>query len=984
MKKNQRYRGFVAKNVWVVDEIHVKVTEILHEKTGARIIHVAADDDENLFALCFKTYPKDHSGVAHILEHTTLCGSKKYPIHDPFFSMLRRSSNTFMNAFTAKLWTCYPAATRIKKDFYNLYEVYLDSVFHPLLLKTSFQQEGHRLEFDKPDDPSSPLKIKGVVYNEMKGVLANPGSLFYRKLMSGLCPDHTYGFDSGGDPKEITSLSHADLIKFHEEYYHPSRCTYFFYGDIPIENHLDYLGEKVLDEANSLSPIPAIEKCPRITAPVKELSYYPSHEKNLKQQTFVGFAWLTMDIKDQDDLLGLHLIDSILMDTDASLLKYKLTESGLCIEADSAFDPDARDVPYTIVCRGCEPENADALEKILFESLKEIAAEKIPMELIESSMHQLEFSRSEISYDYEPYGLELFSRIVLPYLQGGSPIDGLKIHSLFERLSTLVAQKDYLSNIIEKYLINNPHRYRLVMAPDTDLSEKMHKEEESFLQEKQQSLSSEEIQTILKESLEIQEDQQRKEEEDINCLPILGLDDLPKQVSFYPVEKEQFDQLVVHHHSCFTNHILYADLVFDLPQIEEADLPYLRLFASMLTELGAGGRDYIKNLQYIHKNIGGVWTSLSLNVQRENIQSCYPTISLSGKALVRKSKELFQLMKDFILTPDLSDKERIKELVTQTHINLQNRLNNNAIGYALKQSASGFSSWNFVSNLWHGMPYYKFIENLSQNLDTEIDALVLTFQRLSKSIFHLNNPHLILSCDSETYKDLAKNHFYGLDKFSDASASFHPWVELATPRPMTHSARMLATPIAHNALSLATVTMTSPYSAPLKLASYLFENNIIHKKVREEGGAYTSGVKYNILTGIYQFYSSRDPHIFSSFKAFETAIAEIAHGNFTEQDLLEAKLSYIQDVDGVVSPGSKASVTYFQYKTGLSREYRQKFRDQILSATKQDVQEAVTECLRPKINDDSIRVTFASKPIIERDNALFLKAGLPKMKVESL
>jgi Zn-dependent M16 (insulinase) family peptidase len=485
MKKNQRYRGFIAKNVWNVEEIHVKVTEILHEKTGATVIHVAAIDDENLFGLCFKTYPKNHNGVAHILEHTTLCGSKKYPIHDPFFSMLRRSSNTFMNAFTAKLWTCYPASTRIKKDFYNLLEVYLDSVFHPLLLKTSFHQEGHRLEFDKIDDPTSPLKIKGVVYNEMKGVLSNPGSLFYRKLMSGLFPNNTYGFDSGGDPKEITTLSHADLVKFHEEYYHPSRCTYFFYGDIPIENHLDYLGEKVLDEAASLPPIPALEKCKHFKKPIREISYYPSNEANLKQQTFIGFGFLTMDIKDHDDLLGLHLLDSILMDTDASLLKYKLAESGLCVEADSAFDPDTRDIPYTIVCRGAEKENADALEKLLFDSLREIAEEGIPMHLIESSMHQLEFSRSEISYDYEPYGLELFSRIVLPYLQGGSPIDGLKIHSLFEKLSTLVAQKDYLPGIIKKYLLTNPHMYRLVMAPDPELLEKTQKEEEAELTAKQ-------------------------------------------------------------------------------------------------------------------------------------------------------------------------------------------------------------------------------------------------------------------------------------------------------------------------------------------------------------------------------------------------------------------------------------------------------------------------------------------------------------------
>lgn len=984
MDADTHYRGFFVKKVTHVEEIQVTVYEIVHEKSNAEIIHIAAEDEENVFALCFKTYPKDNSGVAHILEHTVLCGSHHFPVHDPFFSMLRRSLNTFMNAFTAKLWTCYPAASKNKKDFYNLFEVYLDAVFHPLLKKESFHQEGHRLEFVTPDDPSSDLVRKGIVFNEMKGVFANPGSLFWRKLMQGLCPDHTYGFDSGGDPKEIPNLTYEDLLSFHKKYYHPSRCSYFFYGDIDVKEHLDFLENHILNHIEKEPPIAPVAKQKRFDQPQRGLDYYPLQDEDTKQKTFIGFSWLTADIQDQDDLLALALIDSILMDTDASLLKYKLTESGLCIDANAHLDTDARDIPYAIICQGCEEENADALEKLLLNSLQEIAEEKIKHDLIEASLHQLEFSRSEISSDYQPYGLELFGRTILSHLQGGSLIDGLKIHSLFERFSKLLEDADYLPGIIRKYLIDNPHRYRLVMAPKQGLQEKSQKEEEDLLKKEKEQLSEEEIKTILKETKELEEDQKAKQSEVASCLPMLTEEDIPQSVSYFALEKDTIDRLAIYHHSCFTNKIVYTDIVYDLPQIDESDLLYLRLFAVVLTELGAGGRNYIKTLHEIQRYVGDISTSLSLNVQRGQITSCYPTISVSGKALERNSHHLFRLIKDFILSPDFHDKERVKELVLQAHTNMQHRLQSSAMQYALRESASGFTSWNYVSHIWHGLPYYKFIESLSQNIDEAMDTLIEQFESLKNRIFHLNNPHLVVSSDQTDFDHLKKEKFYGFSKFSDASTSFIPWVEIPNPKGLTHKGKILSSPIAHNALSIQTVTITANEAAPLKVSSYLFENLILHKKIREEGGAYITGVKYNILTGLFQFYSSRDPNIFSSYKAFIEAVETIALGKFQDQHLLEAKLSYFQDVDSVVSPGSRASVTYFQHKVGLTKEVRQQFRNQILSVTKQDVIHAVIECLVPKIKDESIRVTYANKALLEKNNALFESAFLAPLHIEPL
>lgn len=984
MKTGDQYKGYTVEKVTPLKEINLSIIELVHNTSGAKIVSVEADDEENLFALAFKTYPKDSTGIAHILEHTTLCGSEKYPLQDPFFSMIRRSSNTFMNAFTAKLWTGYPAASKIEKDYFNLLGVYLDAVFHPKLTYESFLQEGHRLEFATPDDPSSPLEIKGIVYNEMKGVFSNPSSYFWRQLMGGLCPNHIYGFDSGGDPEEIPNLTHKDLVKFHNEYYHPSRCIFFFYGNIDLKKNLDFIAKEILDHAKKLPPINPVEKQVRFTKPKRILSSYPTHETDLTKKTIIGFSWLTMDIKDQDDLLALALIDSILMDTDASLLKHKLINSGLCINAESSYDPDAREIPYAITCKGCEKENADLLEKLLFDTLEEIIKNKIPQNLIESSMHQLEFSRSEISSDYQPYALEVFGRTVLSYMQGGPLLEGVKIHSLFEKLAKLVIDENYLPSIIQKYLIDNNHMFRLVMAPDPKMLEEMQKKEKDKLASIKAKLSKAEVDAIIKQAEDLNEYQESKELESVDCLPILSLEDIPKEVSYYPIEKESVDGLAVYRHTTFTNQITYADLLFDLPQIAEEDLSYLRLFASVLTELGSGSRNYIDNLHYIHNNVGGIWTSLSLNVQRTNTQTCYPTISLCAKSLNRKNPQMFNLLRDFILTPNLKDKERIKELISQSHANLQHRINSSAIGYALKESAAGFSPWNYVNHIWHGLPYFKFLETLMRDIDKALPKIVEKFEELSRVIFHLNNPHLIITSDEETYESLASNGFYGLSRCSESSGSFQPWVELAAPKQVPSCIRFLATPIAHNAHSIPTINMTSPQAPALKLATYLFENLEIHKRVREQGGAYSSGVRFNVLTGNYQFFSSRDPKIFSTYNAFQIAVDRISEGLFSDEDLHEAILSYIQDVDGPVPPGSRASVTYFQHKVGLSLEVRQDFRNRILSTTKEDIALAVRECLLPKMANQGVRISYANEELYKNELSLFQNSPIPELAITPL
>lgn len=447
-KVKDTYSDFLFTKVLPIEELQMTLHELIHKNTGAKIIHLEANDPENLFCFSFKTLPSNSNGVAHILEHTVLCGSKKFPIKDPFFSMSRRSLNTFMNAMTGSDFTCYPAASQVEKDFYNLMEVYLDAVFYPDLKKLSFFQEGHRLEFEQENDISSPIIYKGIVYNEMKGSLSSPESRLWQEIMTSLTPNLPYAFNSGGDPKEIPNLTYEELKQFHSTYYHPSQCLFFFYGNFSLKKHLDFIEKHVLKNAKKIEPPVEITNQPRFKNPKHHTAYFPKQGNDSKE--YVAVSWLTTNIQNQQDALSLAVLDSILMENDASPLKMALLKSNLCIQADGYLDLELSEIPYTILCRGCEEDSDKKIEKVIFDTLRKIVKDGIKKSLIDAAIHQLEFHRLEITRSHGPFGLTLFFRSSLAAQHGCPPENALSIKSLFQHLQTLVKDENYLPELIKK------------------------------------------------------------------------------------------------------------------------------------------------------------------------------------------------------------------------------------------------------------------------------------------------------------------------------------------------------------------------------------------------------------------------------------------------------------------------------------------------------------------------------------------------------
>ncbi len=969
----ERYQDFVLNKIVPIDELHCTLRELVHEPSGAVVMQIANDDPENLFCLSFRTLPTSSNGAAHILEHTVLCGSRKFPVKDPFFVMSRRSLNTFMNALTGADFTCYPASSQVEKDFYNLLDVYLDAVFHPQLKELSFIQEGHRLEFTDPEDSGSPLEFKGIVYNEMKGSMASPDTRLWHTLTAELMPDLPYAYNSGGDPEEIPNLTYAELIHFHETYYHPSRCLFFFYGNIPLTQHLDFLAEKALKNVPQEPPIPHLLLQKRFTAPRRKLLAYPvDKDDTLDRKTIQAFGWLTVPLTEQEELLALAVLDCVLMDNDASPLKARLLASNLCVQADAILDVEMSEVPYVIICKGCRPHETEQLESYLLKELEKIAEKGLPKNLIEAAIHQIEFARTEISSDQIPFGLTLFMRSALAKQHGCPAENALTLHALFDNLVKKIQDPDYLPSLLRKHLVHNKHRVTLTMYPDPHLASEEASREKEKLIKIREHLTPVEEKHILLQTRDLAQYQNEKERQELDCLPKVTLADVPPHIRDFPLSQKKYGSLEIFHHDCFTNHILYADLLFDLPEISQENLPYVQLLCSLLPDLGAGNRDYSENLEYIQAHTGGLNIFVNLHPQVDLQLPLRPCITIRSKSLARKSKELFTLLREEATTARFDDTDRLMELIDQIHVSLSNRLGRNASRYSIQTALSGFNSICYINQAWHGLDYFYAIRAIAEQARKDPKGVTTLLRNLYEQIFCLQSPHLVLSCDNNHYEKLIEANFYGLDSLQPKPAK--TWKDHFVIPHVGSQLRSVASPVAFTCEAFHAPTLLDPAAPALHIASQLFENKILHSQIREKGGAYGSSATYSPTLAYFFFHSYRDPNILATWQVFHEAILAISGGGFDDEDLEEAKLGLIQQFDTPISPGSRAFTAYSWWRDGRTAVIRQHYRDQLLHMQKAEVIKAVQEHLVPQLTK-GVFVGFAGNELIDKELPLLHAAG---------
>ncbi|WP_339799115.1 insulinase family protein, partial [uncultured Marinobacter sp.] len=644
--------------------LNLTMEEYVHRKTGARHLHMAADNDENVFFVALRTFPMDSTGVAHILEHTALCGSERFPVRDPFFMMIRRSLNTFMNAFTSSDWTAYPFASKNRKDFENLLGVYLDSVFFSRLDPLDFAQEGHRIEFEKPEDPDSPLVYKGVVYNEMKGAMSSATSQLWQNLSSHLFPTTTYHYNSGGEPDHIVDLDYDDLVAFYKHHYHPSNAIFATYGDIPASEHHQRFEDLALSRFDALDIELPVRDEKRLFAPLRvEQAYAVSEGEPVEKKTHMVMGWLLGHSFDLEQNLEAQLVSSVLLENSASPLMRALetTDLGTAPSPMCGLEDSNREMTFVCGIEGSEADRREDLEALIEGVLESVVEEGVSEDRLEAIVHQLELQQREIAGDSFPYGLQLIMSAISPMVHGGDPVALLDLEPVLESMREKIQDPGYVPGLIRKLLLDNPHRVTLTLRPDQQLENRRQEAIREALAQRKARLSDDDKQQIIDRARALEARQHQKDDDSI--LPKVDLTDVP--VKTHHVEGRKANAFPAAIYAQGTNGLVYEQAIFNLPELSEQELLLLPLYTTCLTEVGCGELGYLQMQDRISACTGGIGASVSARGAVDDVQSLSGYLVLSGKALARNRKALSDLLRDVFDHARFDESGRIRELIAQ-------------------------------------------------------------------------------------------------------------------------------------------------------------------------------------------------------------------------------------------------------------------------------------------------------------------------------
>ena len=692
-----------------IRSLDIDLHEFRHIDTGTPHVHLAADNPENVFLVGLRTIPTDSTGVAHILEHTVLCGSEKYPVRDPFFMMIRRSLNTFMNAFTSSDWTAYPFASQNRKDFFNLLDVYLDAVFFSRLHELDFAQEGHRVEFEKPDDPSSPLVFKGVVFNEMKGAMSAPTSFLWQTLTKHLFPNNTYHHNSGGDPEAIPDLSYQQLKNFYDTHYHPSNAVLMTYGDIPAQELQARFQLQVLSRFKPLDRTISVADAKRYHSPVRVEEAYATQETETGDKTHIVIGWLLGSSVDLDQRLRAHLLSSVLLDNSASPLMQALEKSDLGTSPSPlcGLEDSAKEMVFACGLEGSNPEQTEAVESLILDTLADVVSNGVPQSQIEAVLHQLELSQREIRGDGMPFGLQLVLSGLSTAMQRGDTLASIDLDPALERLRKDAADPKFIKSLVQDLLSDNVHRVTLTLRPDQKISERRDLAEAARLATLQKSLDETQKAEIVEQAKALAERQ--VQEDDPEILPKVTLADVPAELRIPQATNQQIAAAPATLYAQGTNGIVYPHVIIQLPQLSSELKSLLPFYNGFLAELGSGGRDYLATQAHQAAVSGGIGAYALQRGSIDNEQDVSGYLIIRGKALMRNVDAMSQLLLDTACRVRFNEYPRLRELVSQSRASREQSVTGSGHVLAMMAAASGMSP---TSQNAHQMTGLAGIKNL--------------------------------------------------------------------------------------------------------------------------------------------------------------------------------------------------------------------------------------------------------------------------------
>lgn len=946
-----------------LEDINSEGIVFRHKKSGARIAVVSNDDDNKVFFIGFRTPTDDSTGVPHIIEHTVLCGSEKYPVKDPFIELAKGSLNTFLNAMTFPDKTIYPVASCNDKDFQNLMSVYMDAVFHPNIYKYEeiFKQEGWHYELE---DAGSPITINGVVYNEMKGAFSSADDVLSRQILNSLFPDTCYSNESGGDPECIPDLTYEAYLNFHRRYYHPSNSYIYLYGDMNVAEKLHWLDEAYLSHYNQTEPDSEIGTQAAFAAPVEVCKKYSiSSSEPEENNTYLSYNLVLGDTLDARLYQAFDILDYALVAAPGAPIKKALTDAGIGSEISGGYDSSIKQPTFSIIAKNANTSDKERFLQIIRETLEKLVKEGLNKKSLLAGINSAEFRYREADYGSSPKGLLYGIQCLESWLYDDRQVFlHLEANAVYAELKELV-ETGYFENLIQKYFLDNRHASVVIVEPEKGLNAKVEAALEEKLKAYKESLSADEIAELVEATrnlLAYQEEPSSKE--DLDKIPMLAREDMKKEALAYANTKRQIGDTMVMHHDIFSNGIIYLALLFDMQDIPAEDIAYIGILKAMMGFVDTASYSYADFANEVNFHTGGVSSTMGLYPSIHDKDEVKVMFEVRTKALAGKLADARKLVEEMMLTSNFKDEKRLHEVLSELKSRLQMMLSGAGHSVASTCAMSYFSKTAAYRN---SIELYRVVADIEANFEERKAALMEKLQSLVEKIFTNDRLMVSVTCSSEDYvvaeREIAKiKEKLFADKGIGAPATF--------VLEQKNEGFMDASQVQYVARAGNYRAHGFEYHGALRILKVILGYDYLWNNVRVKGGAYgcMNGCMRN---GDMYFVSYRDPNLGKTNEVYEGIPAYMEQFVADEHEMTKYIIGTISDMDTPMNPFAKGERSMTAYLQGMSFEELQEERNQVIGATDADIR--VLKDLVASVLEDKNICVVGNEEALRKEADLF-------------
>ena len=946
MEINKVYSGFRLDRIERIDEINGTAYEMKHEKSGARLIYIDSPDSNKVFNIAFRTTPHNSTGVAHIMEHSVLCGSRKFPLKEPFVELVKGSLNTFLNAMTYPDKTMYPVASKNDKDFHNLMDVYLDAVFYPRVREDAeiVMQEGWHYELENADDE---LTYKGVVFNEMKGVYSSPDSVLERQMMRELFPDTTYGVDSGGDPDYITDLTYEEFQEFYRVHYHPSNSYIFLYGDMNIEEQLAFLNDEYLSHFDAIDVHTEVAlQAPFTEGKVVSYPYSVGSEEPTDNRTLHSFAYVLPDVTPEHSL-AFEVLTHALLTSPAAPLKQALVKAGIGSDISGYYLDSIRQPMWTVQATGSNLDKQADLQRIVESTLQELCDKGLDKELLEASLNSIEFALRESDFGGRPIGLAYIIRMMDNWLYDNDSLELLHYEEALANIRKGLAGT-YFEDLIRHSILNNNHKVLVSIYPERGLQERKDAEVKEHLANVKANMTSEEIEAIVEQTKRLKIRQETPDsDEALASIPLLELSDLNPNIEAVERRESKIGNTTVHFVPTFTKGINYVGLYFKLNCLTEEELFYADILSDILGRIDTSERGYEALAKDINMNLGGLSSDITAISKDGKRDEFTPLMIVRAKALHSKLPDLCRLINEVVKKADYSDDQRLTELVQESKAIWDNeafRRGNSIVSQRVMAQVSAVGKFRDNGNLG----YYQKISELASN-PAALPLLPEKLAEVARKIFRANNVDIMFVGEEgelEAFENLMKPFVETWDT-TELSNDV-----LQITRLSGNDGIVTAGKVQYVAQGGNFIDHGFKHVGPMSVLETILRYEYLWIRIRVQGGAYGAFANF-YDDGNMIFCSYRDPNLLETLNVYKELPQYLRDFTLTDREMRKYIIGTMSSLDLPMTPALRGPRAMGMYFSGAKLEDKVEFRKQVIACKPEDIV-ALADVVEPVLNNNHI------------------------------